>query len=101
MDLHCCRLLAACNLQLPQPACHAQHMLPSFTLTVGSQVLLVPQRPKTSITANQHGIPLTVGENQLLDPLRWFSMLMQSSMAAGAPISQALVRPLERQGNGS
>lgn len=75
-------------------------IFPHFSLEPGSKVIMVPRRLKTSITANAAGITIThsATEGKLLDALCWLSILMQSSTAAGSPITEALVRPLNRQG---
>ena len=89
---------------LPSSTAHAcqpalPSISPSFRLQPGSKVDLVPQRLKTSISANSASIQLTVQSNQLLDPLRWLQWHLQCSHEAGSPISNLLVRPLNKQGS--
>ena len=39
-------------------------------------------------------------QNSLLDPLQWLHIHLQLSSAAGSPISNILIRPTKRRGNG-
>ena len=88
--------LPSTSAQPCQPALPS--IFPFFRLEIGSIVELVPQRLKTSISANSASIQLIVQADQLLDPLFWLHWHIQSSYAAGSPISNLLVRPLNRQG---
>ena len=71
-------------------------------LSPGSVVHVVPNRVKSSIRANQASIQLTVSDihNANLDPLRWRNLHMLASAAAGSPITNMLVRPVNPRGNG-
>ena len=73
-------------------------IVPEFSLPMDSAVELVPQCLKTSLKVNQASVRLIVLEQQLLDPLCWLHVLMRENDAFGSPISQHLVRPLNRQG---
>ena len=77
------------------------YMYPQWQLPTGSAVKLIfaqTTRTKHSIEANRERIDLTVGDNMLLDPLRWVNIHMYYSAAAGSPVTHALIRPLERHG---
>ena len=89
--------LPATAAQPCQPA--LPYITPVFMLSPGTVVELVPQRLKTSISANALGVQLAVQECQLMCPVRWLSLHIQCSNAAGSPISNLLVRPLNRQGS--
>ena len=81
----------ACQPALP-------NISPCFTLETGSKVEVVPQPMKTSISVNSASIQLTVQSNQLLDPFRWLQWHRDCSHAAGSPIGNLLVRPVNKQG---
>ena len=81
-------------------ACPSQPALsslyPVFTLSIGSKVELVPQRLKTSISANAASVQLFVQPVMLTDPLQWLHILLHCSQEAGTPISNILLRPETR-----
>lgn len=47
-------------------------------------IMIVPDRLKTSISANTAGIILTVQQNPLMDPLRWLNILPEACLPIAA-----------------
>ena len=84
------------------PATRAEPCQPAiatiFTLPAGSKVELVPQRLKTSITANSASLQLVVQTNVLLDPLQWMHIHLHCSADAGSPVHNVLLRPETKEG---